>query len=124
MLSCDIVFLFLQEAYLSGNFSYVESHLSDDYVCNCSAGTINKTEAIRLLKKFLKKHQAYRVTIQVDSSDEENVSLCVYLDCKEKEKFLGITIAEKDRIYKFHKTFKLENGIITESSDSNTEYDL
>ena len=124
MLSCDIVFRFLQEAYLSKNFSYVENHLSDDYICHCSAGTINKNEAIRLLKKFLKKHPAYRVTIQVDSSDEENISLCVYLDCREKEKFLGITVAENDRIYKFHKTFKLKNGIIIESSDSNTEYDL
>ena len=121
MLPCDIALRFLEEAYIGKNYSYVEKHISDDYVCHCSSGTINKAQAINLLKRYLKKHPVKKLYSTVDFSDEETITLNILFECKEKEKFLGFTVGETDRYYRHIKTFKVKDGVITESWDETSE---
>ena len=121
MSAYDIVFRFLEEAYIGKNYSYVEEHLSDDYICHCSSGTKNKTEAIALLKKYLRKHPVKKIYSTIEFSDEEKVSLNILFECSEKEKFLGFTVGETKCYYKHIKTFKVKDGIITESRDETSE---
>ena len=122
MLSCDIALRFLEEAYIEKNYSYAENHLSDDYICHCSAGTKNKAETIALLKKYLKKHPVKKIYTTVEYSDEEQVTFNILFECREKEKFLGLTVGENERYYKHIKTFKVKDGIITESWDKISEF--
>lgn len=121
MSPCDIAFRFLEEAYIGKNYSYVEKHLSDDYICHCSSGTKNKAQAIALLKKYLKKHPVKKIYTTVEYSDEEKTTLNILFECKEKEKFLGFTVGETEKHYRHIKTFKVVNGIITESWDETSE---
>lgn len=123
MTSLDTVLRFLEEAYIGKNLSYAESHLSKDYICHCSAGTKNKSQALSLLKGYLKRHPVYRFYVSDAKSEDGNVSLSILFECKEKEKFLGICVGEHVAIYRHFKTFKVENGMITESWDDNPDFE-
>lgn len=124
MTSFDTVFRFLEESYIGKNFSYAESHLANDYVCHCSAGTKNKPESLSLLKSYLKRHPVKKIYTTVEYSDEEKVTLNILFECNEKEKFLGFCVGEHVAIYRHIKTFIVKNGMITESWDENPDCEI
>ena len=117
----DTVIRVLEEVYIAKNFSYAENHLPENYVCHFFSGTKNKAEAIALAKKYAKKHDIKKIYSTVDSSDEETITLNILLECQEKEKFLGFTVGENTTVHRHLKTFKVKNGIITESWDESPE---
>ena len=115
MTDFDLITNYLCNVYIGKDTSYAVNNLSEDYLCHCSSGTKNKAETIALIKKYIKKHPVYSITYSVESKDEDKIALCVYFQCREKEKFLGFTFGENDRIYKHIRSFKVKNGMITES---------
>ena len=119
----DTVIRLLEEVYLTKNFSYAEKHLPENFICHCSAGTINKAQAIDLAKKYLKKHSIKKIYSTVENSDEETITLNILLECNEKEKFLGFTVGESGTVHRHLKTFKVKNGVITESWDESPAFE-
>ncbi|MBE6882671.1 MAG: hypothetical protein E7489_06675 [Ruminococcaceae bacterium] len=119
----DTVIRLLEEVYIAKNFSYAEEHLPENYICHCSEGTKNKAEAIALAKRYLKKHNIKKFYLTVENSGEETITLNVLLECVEKEKFLGITFGEHTAHHIHLKTFKVKDGIITESLDEFSEFE-
>ena len=119
----DTVIRLLEEVYLVKNFSYAEKHHPENYICHCSEGTKSKAQAIALAKKYSKKHSIKKIYSTVDSSDEETITLDILFDCVEKEKFLGFTVGEHITIHKHLKTFKIKDGVITESWDESPEFE-
>ena len=123
MTPSDTVIRLLEEVYIAKNFSYAEEHLPENYICHCSEGTKNKAEAIALAKRYLKKHNIKKFYLTVENSGEETITLNVLLECVEKEKFLGFTVGEHTTIHKHLKTFKIKDGVITESWDESPEFE-
>ncbi|MBQ6877271.1 MAG: hypothetical protein IJO22_02590 [Oscillospiraceae bacterium] len=119
----DTVIRVLEEVYIAKNFSYAEEHLPENYVCHCSAGTKSKAEAIALAKKYVKKHDIKKIYSTVENSSEETITLNILFECVEKEKFLGITFGEHRAHHRHLKTFRVKDGIITESRDEFSEFE-
>ena len=113
----DIVDDFLCQVCIAKNYQYAETHLSEDFVFYSLEGEKNKRQTIAFLKSYLKKHPVYSTTVSVLSCQENNIALEIYFSYKEKEKFLGFTVAENDRVDKFHIGFEIENGMITEACE-------
>ena len=119
----DTVIRLLEEVYLAKNFSYAEKHLPENYICHCSEGTKSKAQAIVLAKKYAKKHSIKKIYSTVDYSDEDTITLNILFDCVEKEKILGFTVGEHTTVHRHLKTFRVENGVITESWDESPEFE-
>ena len=82
-----------------------------------------KRKPLLLPKNIQKKHSIKKIYSTVDSSDEETITLDILFDCVEKEKFLGFTVGEHITIHKHLKTFKIKDGVITESWDESPEFE-
>lgn len=121
MTDFDVITNYLCNVYIGKDISYAEKNLPDDYICHCSSGTKNKAETIALIKKYINKHPVYSITDSVESHDEDKITLCVYFQCREKEKILGFTVSESDRVYKHIRSFRVKDGVITESWEEFTE---